>query len=193
MAAMADRDVGGLVARGLYMEEELFCREPLPFPDALLDQIDQFKAMVDPDKPERAYAEVRFQTAQCGFCHERFESLALGFERYDGLGRYSLKNRAGHELRADGWISAGNSAGGQRVPYRDVADYMRVLRAEPNVQRCLTKKQLQFALGRLMGEADKPTVDEIHAGFLAAGGTYPGLARAIAASPAFRFITTSAQ
>jgi len=194
LTAMSAGDLGGnMVARGLYIEEELFCREPLPFPDALLAQIEAFKSAVDPRQPERVYAETRFRTPACAICHERFESLALGFERYNALGRFAVKNTAGHDLRADGWISAGNSGTGDKVPYKDLPDYMRLMRADANVGKCLTKKQLQFALGRLMGASDHAALEQIHAATTAAGGTYPALVRALATSPTFFTIATSAQ
>lgn len=185
LTVMADRDVGGIVARGLFVMERLLCSEPLSPPPDL--DLSAFRSHLGPEATEREYSEDRLANEACAGCHTQFDPFAYAFERFDGIGRYRLESEHGRPLREDGEIideSGGTSS------FDTVAEYAALLATDGRVQRCLTEKHVQFAVGRAMEHEDGDWVGEIHERYLSAGGTYEAMVRAIVAHPLFRTIRT---
>lgn len=186
MAGTADRDVGGMVMRGLFMEHNIFCGEPTPPPPADID-LEGNKVHLG-KASERAYSEDRLARTSCKGCHARFEPLAYGFERFNGLGRYVMRDGEGNDLREDGWIPASQLDAEDDVPYANVEAYMSLLAKSPRVQRCLTRRHIEYALGEILDASHEKLVDDVHERF--AGGTYLDMMRAIVAQPSFRTLST---
>lgn len=186
MAGTADRDAGGMVARGLYMERNVFCGEPTPPPPADIDL--EANSTHLGDASERAYSEDRLSRPSCGACHARFEPLAYAFERFDGLGRHRTKDKNGNELRQDGWIPEDFDEA--KPAYNNLEAYGDLLENNANVQRCLTQKQLEFALGESLGggegSIEAAFVNDIHKRFAMSEGRYSDFVMAFIAHPAFR-------
>lgn len=97
ITAMSDRDVGGMVARGLFIMEDLLCKTPFD-PPADLD-LSAFTNHLEPGATQRDYAESRLSQTSCGACHIQFDPFAFGLERFDGTGRYSESSDEGRALR----------------------------------------------------------------------------------------------
>lgn len=181
MTTISDRDLGGMVARGLFVMEHLMCRHPLEPPPDL--DLSQFTSHLGPDATERDYSEDRLANDSCGACHKQFDPLAFAFERFDGIGRYSLTDEHGNELKSDGAIVVD----GESIPFETVGEYVGLLAKNPDVKRCVTQKHLMFALGARADDV-KGAVDTVHEEASAAGGTYEALVLAIATSDAFRTV-----
>lgn len=181
MTTISDRDLGGLVARGLFVMEHLMCRHPLEPPPDL--DLSQFTSHLGPDATERDYSEDRMSNDSCGACHKQFDPLAYAFERFDGIGRYSLTDENGNDLKSDGAIVVE----GQSFPFETVGEYVTLLADNPDVKRCVAQKHLMFALGA-RAEDVEDAVDLVHERATADGGTYEALVLAIATSDAFRTV-----
>ena len=124
----------------------------------------------------------------CGGCHSKFEPLAFGLERFDGVGAYHEKDEHGNKLREDGEILFPGDA--KPVSYRSPAELMDLLAASDRVRKTLTWKVAQFALGRPLVAADTPILDEIHESAQKAGGTYSSVITAIVMSDLVRLTPT---
>ena len=113
-------------------------------------------------------------------CHSRFEPLAFGLEKFDGLGTYRETDEHGNKLRDDGEFFAL----GQEKPtkYKSTAELIDHLAASERVRETLTWKVTQFALGRPLGAEDARVVGEIHRSAEKGGGTYTSLMTAIVTS-----------
>ncbi|MEQ9321153.1 MAG: DUF1592 domain-containing protein, partial [Polyangiaceae bacterium] len=181
MTTISDRDLGGMVARGLFVMEHLMCRHPLEPPPDL--DLSQFTSHLGPDATERDYSEDRMANDSCGACHKQFDPLAYAFERFDGIGRYSLVDENGNDLKSDGAIVVD----GQSIPFETVGEYVGLLAENPDVKRCVAQKHLMFALGARAHDV-KGAVDAVNEEATAAGGTYEALVLAIATSDAFRTV-----
>lgn len=177
MTTISDRDIGGLVARGLFVMEHLMCKHPLSPPPDL--NLTDFTSHLGPDATERDYSIDRLANDACSVCHGQFDPLSYAFERFDGIGRYALQDELGNELRADG------EHDGQ--PFATPAEYVSLLSEDPDVQRCVTKKHLMFALGA-RGDALGDAVDQVHARFVDGGGSYEAMIRAIVGHHVFRVV-----
>jgi len=129
---------------------------------------------------QRGIAEQRIADVKCGVCHSRFEPLAFGLEKFDGVGAFHEKDRHGNALRDDGEILFPGAA--KPVQYKSSAELMNLLAKSERVRESLTWKVTQFALGRPLVAADAPVVAAIHQAAQAKGGTYSSLITAIVMS-----------
>jgi hypothetical protein len=128
----------------------------------------------------RAIAEARIANASCGGCHSKFEPLAFGLERFDGVGAYHWKDEHGNKLREDGGMLIPGTD--QPVRYRSSAELMNLLAGSERVRETLTWKITQFALGRPLVAADAPVLEKIHDSARKDGGTYERVITAIVMS-----------
>jgi len=134
----------------------------------------------EPGLSQRLIAEKRIGNVSCGGCHSKFEPLAFGLERFDGIGAYHDKDEHGNSLRNDGEILFPGEA--KPVKYSSSAELMDLLAGNDRVRESITWKVTQFALGRPLGATDARTVRDIHQTAQKAGGTYQGLMAAIVTS-----------
>ena len=169
-------DDASMVTRGLFV-----------FHDALRGTVKSPPAGIDttpvPSKPglsQRRIAEQRIANLACAGCHSKFEPLAFGLERFDGLGAYHEKDEHGNKLRDDGEIFFPGTA--KPVKYKSSAELMDLLAESDRIGKTITWKVTQFALGRPLGAADAPIIERIHQAAKKNGGTYASLITAIVLS-----------
>ena len=180
--------VGGeeasMVARGLFvLQDFLYSRVGNPPPCADTKPV--------PSKPgltQRAVAQMRIDNKSCGGCHSKFEPLAFGLEKYDGLGGYHEKDKFGNQLREDGEITFPGEEEAKR--YKTAAELMDLLAKSDRVKKNITRKVTQFAIGRPLVESDAGAVDKIHDAAQKGGGTYESLITAVVMSDLVRTVQT---
>ena len=163
-------DEASMVTRGLFVFHDLL-RGVVKNPPA---DLDVSPVPTKPGVSHRVAAERRIADANCGGCHARFEPLAFGLEKFDGLGSWFDIDGHNNALREDGEVRIP----GEREPlsYRSVGELMDLLAGSERVAESLTWKFTQFALGRRLSADDAPLVDEIHSRAVAAdGGTFRAL------------------
>ena len=169
-------DHASMVTRGLFVLHDVLrgtVKDPPPGTDTTLVPS---KAGVT----QRMVSEERIRSRSCGGCHSRFEPLAFGLEKYDGLGSFREKDRFGNTLREDGEILIPGTA--KAVSYRTTSELMNLLAKENRVKKTLTLKITQFSLGRPLVAADQHALEEIHRRSQQDGGTYSAVLKAIVLS-----------
>ena len=169
-------DEASMVTRGLFVLRDLLrgiVKDPPPC-------VNTAPVPTKAGLSQRAIAEARIRDETCGGCHSKFEPLAFGLERFDGIGAYHNKDEHGNQLREDGEILFPGS--GQAVKYRSVSELMNELANSERVQRSLTWKVAQFALGRPLTFNDAELVDEVHQVARVNGGTYSDIVKALVKS-----------
>ncbi|WP_286177588.1 DUF1592 domain-containing protein [Rhodopirellula sp. JC639] len=162
-------DEASMVSRGLFVLNDLL-RGTINAPPPCVNTVPP------PTKTgltQRGIAESRVADQKCGVCHIRFEPLAYGLEKFDGIGAYHEQDEHGNKLRDDGEVLFPGTA--EPVAYQTSAELMDLLAASQRVQQSLTWKLTQFALGRPLVAADAPVVDQIHQAAQKHGGTYVSL------------------
>ena len=169
-------DEASMVTRGLFILQDLLFGEVGDPPPGL----DTSPVPTGPGQSHRKIAMGRVESPACGGCHGRFEPLAFGLEKFDGVGAYHEVDEHGNELREDGEILFP----GEVVPvsYRSSAEMMDLLAASDRVRRNIARKLTQFAIGRPLVASDEPTIERIHQSSLEDGGTYGTLIKAIVMS-----------
>lgn len=169
-------DDASMVTRGLLVMHELLrgvVNDPPPC-------VDTTPVPTRPGLTQRAIASERISDNRCGGCHARFEPLAFGLEKFDGIGRYREQDEHGNLLREDGQVLIPGTA--SPVRYDTARELMDLLAASDRVAQSLTWKVAQFAAGRPLAAADAATLSEIHRQTAADGGTWTATMRAIVTS-----------
>ena len=165
-----------MVTRGLFVMQDLLrgvVKDPPPC-------VDTTPVPTKVGLTQRAIAEARIANKNCGGCHAKFEPLAFGLEKFDGLGAYHQKDRHGNTLRDDGSILIPGEA--RSLTYKSSAELMDLLAGSDRIRQTLTWKVAQFAMGRPLVAADAPLLAKIHESAWKDGGTYPKLIKAIVTS-----------
>ncbi len=169
-------DEASMVTRGLFvLHDVLHSAVGSPPPG-----VDTTPVPPRPGQPQRGMAIKRLENKSCAGCHSKFEPLAFGLEKFDGIGGYSAKDRHGNALREDGTLQLP----GQRnpLPFQTSSELMDLLANSERVSRNFTRKLIQFTLGRPLSGSDARAIDAIHRRAMEDGGTYRSLITAIATS-----------
>jgi hypothetical protein len=179
-------DNASMVTRGLLVMHELLrgvVKDPPPC-------VDTTPIPTKAGLTQRSIAMQRISNASCGGCHSKFEPLAFGLEKFNGIGAYHDTDEHGNKLRGDGEILFPGTA--KAVQYADSAELMDLLASSDRVSQTLTWKVAQFALGRPLVAEDAAVVDNIHNAARANGGTWSALMTAIVTSDLVQTTKTEA-
>ena len=189
LAGMTNADGGAIVARGLFLQRQIFCGTPPDPPATLGEAIDAFAAAQPPDASDRAIAEARLMRSECAACHMHFDPLAYAFERFDFRGAFRDTDEHGNTLSTDGWIpSSLRGEAGADAAYESIDDYVGLLADEPRVQRCMVQRQIEYAVGARLGSTHAPTVAELVGALRVGTASHTELVRALVAHDLFRIV-----
>ena len=180
-------DEASMVTRGLFILHDLLYSKVGSAPPGT----DTRPVPAKPGQSRRAVAETRIADSACVSCHSRFEPLAFGLERFDGVGAYHEVDEHGNRLREDGEILFPGEE--KPVPYTTSQELMELLAKSERVKKNITRKLAQFAIGRPLIESDAPIIDAVHARAQEGGGTYASLITAIATSDLVQMTRTETQ
>jgi len=177
-------DEASMVARGLFVLNDLLRGEVKDPPPC----VDTTPVPTKPGLSQRSSALARIASKSCGGCHGKFEPLAFGLEKFDGLGSYHEKDEHGNKLRDDGEVLFPGTD--KPVQYKSSAELMNLLAGSERVKKTITRKMVQWALGRPLGKEDEPFVAKIHQSAQRGRGTYESLITAIVLSDLVRTVRT---
>ncbi|MEM9280760.1 MAG: DUF1592 domain-containing protein, partial [Verrucomicrobiota bacterium] len=174
-------DEASMVSRGLFVLNDLLrgvVKDPPP-------GVDLEVVLSKPGLTQRGIAIERISDKACGGCHERFEPLAFGLERFDGLGTFLETDAYGNELREDGEVLIPGEA--KPKPYQTIDELMDLLAESARVRETISWKLVQFAMGRPLNARDAAEESRIHERGWEAGGRYTDLLEAVATSDLIRY------
>lgn len=166
-------DEASMVSRGLFVLHDLLrgtVKDPPPC-------VDTTPIPSKPGLSQRGVAEARVANQACGGCHVKFEPLAYGLEKYDGLGAFHETDKFGNALREDGAVLFPGDA--KPTPFKNAAELMNLLADSDRVKKTLSWKATQFSLGRPLSAIDAPLVDAVHKQSQADGGHWRSLMLAL--------------
>jgi hypothetical protein len=128
--------------RGLYVLDRLLCSAPPPPPAGVnLSAIDTSNT----SQPIRQRLAAHQATgAGCAACHKVMDSIGLGLENFDAVGRYRSADSFG-PIDASGQLP---NADGMTVNFDGVNQLAAILAADPRFVPCLMQTMLTFSIGR---------------------------------------------
>jgi mono/diheme cytochrome c family protein len=169
-------DDASMVTRGLFVLHDLLrgtVKDPPP-------GLDTTPVPSKPGLSQRLIAEQRISNTACSGCHSKFEPLAFGLEKFDGIGAFHEQDEYGNKLRDDGEILFPGAA--KSIKYNSSAELMNLLAESDRVNSSITWKLTQFAIGRPLVASDAREVQQIHELAKKGGGTYASLIASIVTS-----------
>ena len=169
-------DDASMVTRGLFILNDVL-RDAVNDPPPGLDTT---PVPVKKGLSQRSIAEKRIANSACTGCHSKFEPLAFGLEKFNGIGVFNNQDEHGNKLRADGEILFPGTA--VAIHYKSASELMDLLASNKRVQETITWKLTQFALGRPLAATDARIINQIHTAAWAHEGTYQNLMTAILTS-----------
>jgi hypothetical protein len=113
----------------------------------------------------------------CKNCHLRMDPIGLGFENFDGIGRFRTKDN-GAPIDASGDLDG--------AAFTDALSLGQTLHDHPDVGPCLARNLYRYATSFAESAADEPTILALAQEFRVTGYKVRPLMLAIALSPAFR-------
>jgi len=128
----------------------------------------------------RARLERHREDVACRGCHEQFDPMGLGLERYDGIGRYRESYPNGDAIEPAGVLPDG-------TPFAGPEELGAILSQDPRFGACAASKLLTYALGRDVVDADAVTLQRLNERWVARGSTFRNLLKEVVLSDAFRF------
>jgi hypothetical protein len=166
--------------RGLYVLDRLLCSAPPPPPAGVnLSAIDTSNTSM----PIRARLAAHQQTgAGCAACHATMDSIGLGLENYDAIGRYRTMDSFG-TIDASGKLPV---LSGGTMDFDGVNQLASILAADPRFVPCVMQNMLTFSIGRDFSRDTTTWVAQLTQ--LAGGGTATlrGALETVVMSDAFR-------
>jgi hypothetical protein len=178
MASQALDNDTSPVRRGLYIRQALLC-QPVPDPPPTINPV---PPMPDGKHQQRERMAVHSADPTCAACHLQMDPIGLGFESYDGVGRYRTMD-VGRALDTSGTLT-GVAA---EVKFQNAVELLQGLAKAPEVNQCFVRMAFSYGHGR---DADVDNTDKCVLGkfaqrFDGSGGDIADLAVAIASDESF--------
>jgi hypothetical protein len=178
LATQAKATEGSPIYRGKFVREQLLCQElPAPPPDV-------------PAAPDiKAGVSTRERLAQhvadpaCAGCHRLIDPVGLGFENYDGIGRYRTMD-AGKPVNASGEVTGTSDADG---PFNGVPALAAKLAKSADLQTCMAKQWFRYAMARIEQPADECTMESLLKAFRDSNSDLRSLPLALVQTDAFMY------
>jgi hypothetical protein len=161
-------------ARGQWIQLRLLCapRQETPFdtPDVISNTL---------TTPGRQLVDSIEAEPGCASCHVATDEPGVALEEFDQIGAYRTHYADGTPVDAHGALPDGTPVDGELALARGLATDGALL-------PCVARELLSYALGRDLGDADKPIVDDVVGAWTTAQPTIARLLAAVVANDAFR-------
>ncbi len=167
--------------RGKFVRVTLLCEEILPPP-----------VNVDTSLPEpsgetltlRERVQEHLTDPFCAGCHRPLDTIGLGLEQFDGIGRFRTSDHGG-------LIDPSGELDGQY--FADAIELGQRLADDPRVPTCLAENMYRYATRRAITDGEADNLAWVNDYFSEAGYRIEALMRAIVMSPGFRRATPPAE
>jgi hypothetical protein len=178
LTLLARPDHGDPIARGLFVQRTVLCRDIPPPPQGI--EIPPLPPIA-PGLSTRARLIQHTAEPLCASCHVHIDPPGFALESYDEVGRYRTMD-AGVPIDTSGNMMSGGDTDG---PFANGDEFLDRLAQSSDVNSCFAKKYLTFALARELGDEDTCSLSKVSSDF-AQTGDLKQLIVAIAKSDAFR-------
>jgi hypothetical protein len=179
LSAHAHSNQTSPVHRGLAVRKNLLCTE-LPDPPM---NVDNTPPEPDPTATTRQRFEQHRTNASCAGCHRLLDPIGVGFESYDAIGAYRVREN-GLEIDATGELLDAGSASGT---FNGAVELAQRLSTSSAVRDCVQKQWFRFSLGRFEGDEDSCTMQRLSEAFAASDYDVKALLLELVTSDAFRY------
>ncbi len=174
LALLAHPTTTSPTRRGKYIREHILC-EVIPAPPAGVNTSIPEPSGEAPTLRDRVAQHL--QDPYCAGCHKLMDPVGLGYENFDGIGRWrAIENNT--TIDASGDLD-GNS-------FHDAWDLGKLIAEESHTPKCVVKQLFMYALGRQPTDADDEALDYLNETFAWSGYRVRHVLNELVMSPAFR-------
>jgi len=161
--------------RGAMLAQRILCQTILPPPPDI--DVDAGVEVGEDECKAEAYA-IHRESGTCAGCHDQIDPLGMGFERYDGLGRYRElePDKPGCGIDGEGTV-AGAAFSGPR-------EFAALVTDQGLAKRCGVTKLSRFAL---RGPTELNLINRLDEAFEDSGEDFRALMVALVTDPTFRY------
>jgi hypothetical protein len=177
LSTAARPDSSSPILRGKLVREQLLCQALPPPPPGVVAN----PPPLDPHQTARQRFAAHDSVQPCAGCHRLMDPIGLGFEDFDGIGRYRTID-GGQPIDASGEIVGSPHSDGR---FDGVLDLARTLAASSDVEACFARQWFRFATGLGDGTELEPEVEAFAARFMSRGGDVLDLLAALTEAPHF--------
>jgi len=163
--------------RGIFVRTRLLC-EPIQPPPATVD------ADQPPGNPDAECKTARYQAhmdqSGCKSCHSQMDPIGFGLENYDIAGRYRETDNGKPQCKIPGQgeiVGLGAFSGPKALA--------ETLLASGQLQDCMVKQFMNFALGRPLTDSEEPVVKKLRTTMQSSGDSFVSLLRAVVTDASF--------
>ncbi len=163
--------------RGIFVRTRLLCETIQP-PPATVD-VDQ-----PPGNPDAECKTARYMAhmdqSGCKSCHSQMDPIGFGLENYDVAGRYRESDNGKPQCKIPGQgevVGVGTFSGPKALAER--------LIESGQLQDCVVKQLLTFALGRELVDAEEPVTKKLRTTMKANGDSFVSLLRTLVTDASF--------
>ena len=165
------------VTRGLFVSEQMLCREVPPPPPGIEPKPIPPGAVLT----KREQLDAHRADPGCAACHAMFDQLGYAFENFDWVGQFRDKEPNGKPVDTSGRFDD--------QPFQNSRELAVLLRKAPDAQRCFTRNLFRYALGHLGNPSDDAVVDGWNGDFGKSGRDLPAFLTSMVGSDGFRFVS----
>lgn len=160
--------------RGMYVRQKFLCQE-IPPPPA---DVDTSIPEADADSPTlRERIQSHLTEPSCATCHNFMDLLGLGFEQFDGIGRYRTTEN-------DALIDPSGALDDK--DFIDALDLSEKLAAHDRFSPCMTQQLFQYTTGHAHHDGEEEYLAWLSEQFVESEYSYLALIRTLVLSKAFQ-------
>lgn len=179
LAALSKPNQSSPVHRGKFIREQVLCQHLTPPPP----NVDVTPPDLDPNLTTRQRFAQHSADATCRACHYLMDPIGLGFEQYDGMGKWR-DSEYGLPIDASGSIEESDV---KDKAFNGPVELANKLAASSEVQNCITTQWFRYSYGRAESEADACTLESLKAKFRESGGNIKSLIIELTQTDAFMY------
>jgi hypothetical protein len=164
------------VVRGVWVLENVLGTPPSPPPPDVEPLAPDLRAA----KTIREQIQLHRKQDVCNSCHRKIDPMGFAMENFDPVGRWREKySRARKKIDASATTTTNREMA-------DIVEFKKMLMSKKQlVTRCLTKKMLTYASGRILEPTDRGEIDKIVAKLEAKGNGLRDLIKLVVQSDVF--------
>jgi hypothetical protein len=186
-------------ARGIFVRERLLCQHVPPPPPGVITTLPDPLVDAKPKGRRQLMAE-HVENPTCASCHRLMDPIGFGFEHFDAIGQYRLKEMIPVPRRGGGGGGGGRGgpppipldidaqgeiAGLPNSNFSGAKQLGSILANSPVCQECVVRQMFRYSYGRLEASADEGTIDQLYERFKGSGFKLKSLLVALVESPEF--------
>jgi hypothetical protein len=180
LARFAHTNQTSPVHRGVVIRTNVLCQQLPPVPE----DVDNTPPDPAPDATTRERFAEHTSNPECAACHVLIDGIGFGFEHYDAVGAFRTMEGT---LPVD---ASGNLLAVSDIPegeFDGAIELSAMLAQSEEVRRCVAQQWFNFGMGRVQGDEDDCSTDQIYERFEASEWNVRELMLAVVETAAFRY------